>query len=761
MAQLSATTTVTIHVNETAPIAANDAFTIGHGRLLNRSILTNDSDAESDPLTIQLLDWQTQQPITPQALAQSMAGTFVWNANGTFQYTAPQNAATEHFAYRLNDGLNNSSIATVTIQSTRTAPNVVADNFTDVHDRSLSASVVTNDSDVDGDSLTAQLYDPATQQVVTADQLGLQGRLTWSSNGAFVYAPPLHWTGTEVFRYRLFDGFDYSSPVAVTITVGDLPPTSQDDTYHVKPGTSYYAPPQFNPYRPQPLANDTDPDNDPLQVATVIGPTHGTLTILPSGAFTYTPTSGFRGTDSFTYRATDGVTLTNPTTATFLVANAPPVASNDQLTAQAEIPSSLSLVFNDTDPDGDALTAYPVDPVTGNQISPASLDLHGTLAWDSLGGFTYQANAGYSGIVTFSYRITDGWDISNTAKVTIQVQGSSAVNHSPVAHDDKFALGLGHVLNVPSYQNWHGSSNALPLQLNDSDADGDDLTTLLMTGVSHGSLALSADGSFVYTPQAGFQGTDQFTYQLFDGNANSNTATVTINVANHLPVAAAATFTVTHDQTLDTSTGNAAIVGGLSSTLSDVDTDTLTYSITANTTHGQLTLLTGGNFRYQPTPGYVGGDSFTYQIADGHGGTATAKVAFAVVNQRPTANSGLVTMTHDTTLTSHLPSGFSTDGDPIDARPAGGPFYGSLTLSADGTYVYTPSASFVGTDSFTYVWRDRVGLTGVAEGLESNFATITINVPRSVSSGGGRRVCFRFRARAELHGECAEQRSQR
>jgi hypothetical protein len=72
---------------------------------------------------------------------------------------------------------------------------------------------------------------------------------------------------------------------------------------------------------------------------------------------------------------------------------------------------------------------------------------------------------------------------------------------------------------------------------NDSDADGDALTAVLASGVASGSLALNGNGSFSYTPNAGFSGTDSFTYRAFDGvlQSNSTSVPITVNPAVNTP----------------------------------------------------------------------------------------------------------------------------------------------------------------------------------------------------------------------------------
>ena len=111
----------------------------------------------------------------------------------------------------------------------------------------------------------------------------------------------------------------------------------------------------------------------------------------------------------------------------------------------------------------------------------------------------------------------DGQADSNTALVTITV---SAVNTAPVAADDAYRTSQDQPLAIEP-------GGALT---NDQDAEGDTLAAVLVNGPSHGTLVLNDDGSFTYTPNAGFSGEDTFSYVANDGQADSNTATVSLTV---------------------------------------------------------------------------------------------------------------------------------------------------------------------------------------------------------------------------------------
>ena len=264
------------------------------------------------------------------------------------------------------------------------------------------------------------------------------------------------------------------------------------------------------------LANDIDTPDDTLTAERVTDATHGTLTLAPTGGFTYTPEPDFTGTDSFTYRARDAFGNTsNTATVTIAVVpvNRPPVARDDAYTTTRNgkliVSASNGVLANDTDPDGDTLTAILVDDAD-----------HGVLALTADGSFTYQPDANFTGTDTFTYAASDGALQSEPATVTITVTWT---NRPPVARDDAYATPRNRTLIV-------GASNGV--LANDTDPDGDTLTAILLTDVDYGLLALAADGSFNYIPRRGFSGKDTFTYVASDGDLQSEPATVTIRVGD-------------------------------------------------------------------------------------------------------------------------------------------------------------------------------------------------------------------------------------
>jgi VCBS repeat-containing protein len=196
--------------------------------------------------------------------------------------------------------------------------------------------------------------------------------------------------------------------------------------------------------------------------------------------------------------------------------NHAPTAVNDAYSTNEDTAlnqAASGVLGNDTDSDGDALTAVKVtDPG------------HGTVTLNSNGSFTYTPTPNYSGLDTFTYKANDGTADSAVVTVNITVNG---VNDAPVAP----AGGVAYSTDENAVLN-----QAAPGVLGTvTDADGNPLTAILVTTVSHGTLVLNPNGSFTYTPAAGFTGSDSFTCKANDGAADSGVFTVTIEVTQGEP----------------------------------------------------------------------------------------------------------------------------------------------------------------------------------------------------------------------------------
>ncbi|HWU00151.1 MAG TPA: cadherin-like domain-containing protein, partial [Terriglobales bacterium] len=190
-----------------------------------------------------------------------------------------------------------------------------------------------------------------------------------------------------------------------------------------------------------------------------------------------------------------------------------------------------------------------------------------------------------------------------------------------------------------------------------TDVDGDHLTYSLVNGPQHGTVAFNTDGTYTYTPNADYNGTDSFTYKANDGSLNSNTGTVNLTVTpvNDAPVAANASITTAEDTNVQSHV-----------TATDVDGDHLTYSLVTGPQHGTVTFGSDGNFVYKPLGDYFGNDSFTYQASDGSLSSNVATVALTVtpVDDAPVISADTTVLDHYETL-----AGASTQSQTFSAQP--------------------------------------------------------------------------------------------
>ncbi|MDQ3003778.1 MAG: ExeM/NucH family extracellular endonuclease, partial [Chloroflexota bacterium] len=194
------------------------------------------------------------------------------------------------------------------------------------------------------------------------------------------------------------------------------------------------------------------------------------------------------------------------------------------------------------------------------------------------------------------------------------VIGLNLLNTPPVAANDSYSTNEDTSLTV----------TAPGVLSNDSDAESHTLTAVLVSGPSHGTITLNANGSFTYAPASNYNGPDSFTYKANDGHADGNEATVflTVNAVNDAPVATPDSATVARN-------GSVAITALANDT--DVDGDTLTVTSFTQGVHGTVAFSTKNrNFRYTPARGFRGTDTFTYTISDGNGGTSTTTVTITV-----------------------------------------------------------------------------------------------------------------------------------
>ena len=294
--------------------------------------------------------------------------------------------------------------------------------------------------------------------------------------------------------------------------------------------------------------------------------------------------------------------------------NTAPSAVDDTASIAEDVESVGNVLVNDSDADGDALsvTMFEIGTTTYGAGTTARL-AEGDLTLNGDGSWTFTPAANYNGPVpTVTYWISDGTDTS-TASLNITVD---PVNDAPVAVDDVVSTDEDTPLTIV-------------VIANDTDVDGDPLVITSATNGANGTVTVNADGTVTYTPNAGFNGQDSFTYDISDGKGGTDTATVTITVnpVNDAPDAI--------DDTAATDWDNAVIISVLAND-SDPEGDSLIISAVTQPISGTVTDNGDGTLTYTPDSGFAGDATFTYTVSDGNGGTDTATVTVTVSEPEPT-----------------------------------------------------------------------------------------------------------------------------
>ncbi|WP_315097117.1 Ig-like domain-containing protein [uncultured Cellulomonas sp.] len=282
-----------------------------------------------------------------------------------------------------------------------------------------------------------------------------------------------------------------------------------------------------------------------------------------------------------------------------LAVPAVPVAADDTGTT----PVGTPLVV----PAGGVLTN---DAGTRLTVVSATAPAHGSVTTHPDGSFTYTPAPGYTGPDEFQYTVTDDYGQTDVATVRLTV--------TPLAADD-------HLGTVPANVT---STGTLPgILANDS---GSGLTVTGVGTPAHGTVTVHADGSWAYTPPAGWGGTDTFTYTATDSAGQTAVATVTVQVATPVQVASAAD---------DHAAGTAGAPTVLAELVNDAPGDHLAWDlatvqlvdpvsglpVASVTVPGEGTwTVEGGHVRFTPVDGFTGAAHLGYRVTNTAGQTVTA-----------------------------------------------------------------------------------------------------------------------------------------
>ncbi|MEO8409007.1 MAG: Ig-like domain-containing protein [Propionivibrio sp.] len=261
-----------------------------------------------------------------------------------------------------------------------------------------------------------------------------------------------------------------------------------------------------------------------------------------------------------------------------------------------------------TDPDGDALTFTLDTAPSGMSIGSTT----GLIAWTP--------NATQVGANAVAVRVTDATSLSVTQNFSISVIAS---NRPPTAGNDSYSVNSGAALSVA----------APGVLANDGDPDGNAISAVPGSAPGHGTLTLNANGSFVYTPSAGYSGSDTFTYSVSDGALTSNTATVTLTVvaaANVAPVAKNDSFTAPRRRNGSYTPQVFNVLGNDRDTDGTLNVASVTIVTTPNK-GGSVVVNANGTVSYTPALNYTGKETFKYTVRDNLGAASNAATVTVTV----------------------------------------------------------------------------------------------------------------------------------
>lgn len=582
----SAPVTVTVRVNA-APVAVDDSGSLPTDGDVTLDVAGDDTDSDGDTLSV-------------TSVTQGAHGGVVVDAGGTVTYTPVRGwAGVDTFTYVVSDGRGGTDTGTVTVTTDNADPVAGPDAVAAGPEEEVSVDVLLDDTDA---NILGTDPEPTDQVLVlTGAATDDDAVVAFDPDGTVTVTPGDGFKGDITVTYTVSDGAGGEATGTLTVTVGDAAPVaSPDGPVGTPTGASVLI---------DVLADDTDPNGDVLSVVTgsltppvdADGDEHGTA-VLEGGQVRYTPPAGFAGTVTFSYTVTDGE-LESTALVTVVVANAPPVATDDTAGTAAGTPVTVDVLGDDTDANV---------PGTDQELSvtAAGADAGATVVVEADGRLTVTPAAGYKGAVVVTYTVADGAGGTDTGTLTVTV-GDAA----PVAGPD-------------SATTPYATAVTVDLLDDDTDANGDALSVVPGSitapvdggGTARGSVSL-AGGRATYTPPAGFSGVVTFSYTVTDGDLQS-TATVTVTVGNASPVAAPESVTVAGKGgpvTLDVLRND-----------SDADGGTLRLVSVTQPAHGSVAVV-GGSVVYTPEPGFTGQVTFAYTVADGQGGTTTATVTLDVV----------------------------------------------------------------------------------------------------------------------------------
>lgn len=636
------TTQFSITVN-----AVNDLPTV-----MLANLTTNEDVGLNGTLTSFVTDVETPQlNFTLQGPPNS--GTFNLASNGTYSFQPATNFfGTLSASFQACDASNgcSSGIISITVSSVNDSP-IATNQLITINEDQTTSGVLTGVTDVDHTNLTITLIQGASN-----------GTFSLSSSGSFNYTPNPNFFGTETILYAACDalGLCANGQLAISITsVEDLPQANSESIAVI----------EGNLLTGNVSANDSEGDGDALSYSTFNTAQNGAFNFNPNGSFTYLPNSEFIGTETINYMVCDdnGNCASASLTIIVLTSNTAPLALSTTVATNEDEQINGTLMPSISDAEGGEFT-----------FTTLQAPEHGNLQWQNSGGYTFTPDNNFYGTDTFTYRVCDNGNLCDEASVTITI---NAINDAPVIGSETSEVNEDETLT----QN---------LATNDSDAEGDAISYVLIQAPTNGVASISSTGIFTYTPATDFWGVDAVTYEVCDAlNACSQgVLNISILSVNDAPQANGFTHTVQEDET---------VIGNLSSLVDHVDSETLFFGTMIAPLNGSVVIENQGTYSYSPNTNYFGNDQFTYLVCDPLGicDTATILIALSSINDAPNAVSDNLVTQEDLSAEWNIAANDSdAEMQVMTYQLISESTLGIALVNASGTLSFVPFANAHGTE---------------------------------------------------------------
>ncbi len=679
------------------PQANDDTAVTSTGVSVEIDVVNNDFGDFLDPSTVNV-----QTP--------PRNGTVNVNVtNGRITYTPNDGFhGIETFEYEICDAsipaLCEDAIVTVTVNGIEP----VNDDNNTLINTAVTGNVLTNDLDFEEHPITLN---------TTPTTLPRNGTVALTATGSYTYTPNSGFLGIDEFEYEICDNFNPAACEKAVVTIEVTGPPAYTNNGIIANRDDNRTTVNI-PVTGNVRTNDHEPDGDITTVNTspITNPTNGTVVLNADGSYVYTPNEGFMGSDSFEYEICDDGAPIACSTANVKIdvvplpngGNAFPFAGDDFVLTLHDLAVSDNLLGNDSDRD----TIH---------INPITNPVHGTVTIAANGDYTYTPATNYVGPDQFIYRICKGplcvnatayilvlpedndtqpYDDDNSTFVGIPVSGNVLTNDNDLE---------GHTISFTGFRDPNNAGNFL---------SNTSITTL--AGVDQagnavadaGDLTFLTDGSYTFTPSNNFMGMVKVDYKICDNGVPQACKTAMLMITVDGPNPVNNTIIANDDENLTLQ--DLPVSGNMLVNDDDPEGNNLTVSTSpiSNPSNGTVSITNAGVYTYQPNAGFVGTDQFDYEVCD-DGNEKVCDTVTVLIEVLPTTAINNTTFAGDDFGMTEINTNYNgnlltNDRDPesntitINQTLIQDPAHGTVTISANGDYLYEPDNGYTGTDQFIY-----------------------------------------------------------